>query len=239
MNIWHIGRPSRRGLYLLAATAAAGMATAAYAAVDFGKSTYVNDFIKIDPDNADITQSGTDGRDFLFRITNTNKARAEIRRKSQNSGEQSMGGSFRLNNQSGNKLSIIQVLNIKAKGQTSGSSEPVAQLAIRKTGRTRRVGSENLALYEFYIEQASGKPTCTGLAEITKNQSVNIKVRYAKGGLPVFEVGNGNCSKGKDGRRVGDPSGSVSGTYYYGKLGVYKTTDGTGSASVSWKSVYD
>ena len=235
----NIGRRARRSVYLLAATALAGIATAAYAAVDFGKSTYINDFIKIDPDGADITQSGTDGRNFLFRIADTAKARAEIRRKSQNSGEQSMGGSFRLNNQSGNFLSIIQVLNVQAAGQTTGDSEPVAQLAIRKTGRTRRVGSENLDLYEFYIEQASGKPTCTGLSEITKNQSVAIKVTYSKGGLPVFQAGNGNCSKGKDGRRVGDPSGPVSGTYYYGKLGVYKTTDGTGSASVSWSGVYD
>lgn len=230
--------PGLRGKWVIGICLTAGITTAAMAAVDFSQSNYVDNYRNIDPADADITQSGADGREFLFKIPNTYRARAEIRRESQDSGSQSMGGNFRLNNQSGNYLSIIQVLNVKQCCSDTGPSEPVSQLAIRKNG-TKKVNGETLATYEFYIEQVSGKPRCGNIAKITKNQTVSVKVTYSKGSHPTYYVGGRSCTGGKSDRKVGYPSTSTQATQYYGKLGVYKTNDGTGSSSVSWKQVYD
>lgn len=226
----------------VAVIAFAGFAGAALA-VDFSLDPAINDFRSVDFDNGTVEQVSTSQpRRFLFRIETASKSRAEIRRNSQNSGIQTMGGVFILNNQSGNFLSVIQALNVEQQGSQTGPSEPVAQLAVRKTGRSTTVSGERRDIYEFYIEQASNKPTCAGLGTFTKTERIPIRMEYRQGDWPTFyRTGDksGSCRGGKSDRKMGDPSGGVQGTYFYGKLGVYKTNDGTGSASVTWDAVYD
>lgn len=220
-----------------------GMAGAALA-VDFALDPAIDEFTSVDTTaGARVEQDSADPRAMTFVIPDEAAARAEIRRVSQASGPQDMGGTFTLLDESGNFLSIIQALNVKARNKPTGSSEPVAQLAIRKTGGFENVGGEMRAMYEFYIEQQSGKPTCHSLGTFTYGQPVALIMTFDKDQWPVFQR-NGDptmtCTGGKPDRLMGDPSGKGGGTYYYyGKLGVYKTTSGTGSARAVWRGLFD
>ena len=233
----------RSGILVSAAVLAFGTGGAAWA-VDFTLDPAIDEFISSDATaGASVAQDASDPRTITFTIPDESAARAEIRRASQASGPQNMGGTFTLTNEDGDFLSIIQALNVKARNQPTGSSEPVAQLAIRKTGNFVDVDGGLRASYEFYIEQQSGKPACAALGTFTHGEAVSIAMTYAKDEWPVFTRDGdptSTCTGGKPDRLMGDPSGKARGTfYYYGKLGVYKTNSGTGSSQVVWTGVFD
>ena len=222
---------------------ALGLAGSAWAA-DFTLDRAIDEFISTDTTaGASVVQSASDPRTLSFNIPDQKAARAEIRRASQANGSQAMGGTFTLANEDGNYLSIIQALNVKERNKASGPSEPVAQLAIRKTGRLASVDGAMRVTYEFYIEQQSGKPACAMLGTFTHGEPVTIVMSFEKGEWPVFTRDGDpakTCTGGKPDRLMGDPSGNSRGTfYYYGKLGVYKTNSGTGGAQAVWTNVFD
>lgn len=213
-------------------------------ALDFTLDPAIDEFTSSDTTaGASVVQDPNNPRTITFTIPDKVAARAEIRRVSQASGPQEMGGTFKLTNEAGDFLSIIQALNVKARNKPTGSSEPVAQLGIRKTGDLANVGGEMRASYEFYIEQQSGKPTCAALGTFTPGEAVAIVMSFDKDAWPVFTRDGDSaktCTGGKPDRLMGDPSGNSRGTfYYYGKLGVYKTNSGIGSAQVLWTGVFD
>ncbi|WP_198507655.1 hypothetical protein [Qipengyuania seohaensis] len=220
-----------------------GIVSAAWA-VDFSLDPAIDEFIKFDiTTGASVAQHASDARTITFTIPDETAARAEIRRASQASGPQDMGGTFTLTNQDGDFLSIIQALNVKARNKPTGSSEPVAQLAIRKTGKLVNVDGGLRASYEFYIEQQNGKPTCAALGTFTHGEPVSIAMTYDMDEWPVFTRDGDptkTCTGGKPDRLMGDPSGEARGTfYYYGKLGVYQTNSGAGSSQVVWTEIFD
>ena len=221
------------------------LATAVSAlAVDFTLDDAIDEFIDTDTTTgSSVVQDEADPRRMTFAISDPARSRAEIRRASQTGGRQAMGGTFTLLDDSGDFLSIIQVLNVKTRGKPSGPSEPVAQLAIRKTGDYKNVGGEMRATYEFYIEQQSGKPACTALGMFTRGEAVTLSMSYGEGQWPVFQRDGDpvkTCTSGKPDRVVGKPTGKAGGAYYYyGKLGIYKTNRGTGAATAMWASIYD
>lgn len=172
------------------------------------------------------TISGSLSGTSTHKTTDVGSSRAEYRRKSQRSGSQSMGGRMKING--GDKISLIQVLNVKGTGLT-GSSEPVSQLAVRRASRS--------GYYYFYIVQ--GAQTCTGISEIKKGEYRDVKVSYTKGGTPKFTVGGQSCQKSYGDRRAGTLGNGTKDRAYYGKLGAYNTSGGTTASSVTWTNKYD
>lgn len=233
----------RKGIIASGAVLVICIVSAAWA-VDFTLDPAIEEFTNSDTTaGASVVQNTFNPRTITFTIPDEVAARAEIRRASQASGPQDMGGTFTLTNEDGDFLSIIQALNVKARNKPTGSSEPVAQLAIRKTGSFVNVGGEMRASYEFYIEQQSGKPACAAMGTFTYGEAVTIVMTFDKDEWPAF-TRDGDpakiCTGGKPDRLMGDPSGKSRGTfYYYGKLGVYKTNGGIGSAQVIWTVVFD
>lgn len=224
--------------FVLAGSVGLFAATAAYA-VTFSGSHLDNFHSESKTSDASISQSSSDLRDMTFTITSSKGSRAEIRRSSQNSGLQSMGGSFKLNSEASgaDRLSIIQVLTVEAANSATGDSKPDEQLAIRKTGGT----SGGKPQWEFYLVHTSDQPACTSF-KFTRGQSLNIKMEYEKDKKPKFIIKQGStersCTSGTS-YTVGKNRAGSSGRYYYGKLGVYATGSGQGSASVKWDNIYD
>lgn len=222
---------SRYGKWFVGTALAVGCATGAYAAAltvsDLQNNKSTNQFITIDLDSEGTITKGNSVRTLTFAL-GAGDDRAELRRKEQNSGARTIGGNLKVNNFLGNKISVIQGLNVSTIGQTSGGATPIAQLAIRKVS-----GSTNQ--YEFYIVQDGGQPTCTALGRLTVGTLKPISVTYDKGKAPVFRSGSASCTTTDTGdAKIGD-----GGRYYYGKLGAYHTSSGDGASNVTWSAVTD
>ncbi len=208
------------------ALAAAGVLSFATAAYAWNNSdTSLNDYSSsFDTQNGGAaSQASSAPRNFNFSITSSNASRAEIRRDSQNSGSQSMGGRFVLRS-GGQKASIIQVLNVNDSRNPTGPSTPVAQLGIRPDGT-----KNGKTAYGFYVVQKSGQPDCTS-EKVNLGEFVNIKITYSDSASTRFDIGGSSCTH--------DTAGEGN-RYYYGKLGIYDTTSGSGASSAGWDLVYD
>ena len=218
--------------------------SAAAAAQGFRQVPEIDAFLRADTtEGASVIQSADDPRIFEFSIPDAPKARAELRRASVSGALETMGGIFMLRDAAGDRLSIIQALNVTEPGKPTGPSEPVAQLAIRKTGKVIDWKGNRRAEYAFYIEQAEGKPLCERMGTFAVGEPVVLAMQYRPGRHPVF-IRDGDiakiCTGGKSNRLMGNPSGGGAGPFhFYGKLGVYKTSSGTGSARAVWADIFD
>lgn len=218
---------------LIGSALAVTTATAAYAATltvtDLSANTSTNQFITIDIDgSARVDRPGTSARNVDFILTGSNQ-RAELRRREQSSGKRTIGGSINVTNFTGDRISVIQALNINGLRARSGSATPIAQLAIRKTSTNNQ--------YEFYIVQDDGQPTCTNLGTLTVNTAKSLSVEYENGKAPIFRSGTGSCTTTDSGDAK--IHNSANNYYYYGKLGAYHTSTGTGAATVKWTNITD
>lgn len=223
---------------LVAGILATSVTSAAYA-VSFTGSR-LDDFLFTDlDDGGTFSQSTRFLGNMTFAITTASGSRSEIRRKEQSSGKQEMGGNFKLTREgsSADRLSIIQVLTLDDAGATSGPAKPNEQLAIRKTGTTINGKRQ----WQFYLIQTSGQPECTSI-KFVRGETVNIKMEYEKGKKPKYTLKKGSttqsCTSGTV-QNVGSNRSNQSGRNYYGKLGVYASGSGKGSATVNWSSISD
>lgn len=231
----------RKGFFkraLVAGILATSVTSAAYA-VSFTGSR-LDEFLNTDLDNGGtISQNSTFLGNMTFAITTASASRSEIRRQEQGSGRQVMGGNFRLTAEgsSADRLSIIQVLTLDNAGATSGAAKPNEQLAIRKTGST----VSGKPQWEFYLIQTSGQPDCTSI-KFVRGETVNIRMEYQNGQKPKYTLRKGtmtqSCTSGTT-QNVGSNRSGQSGRNYYGKLGVYASGSGSGSATVNWSSITD
>lgn len=165
--------------------------------------------------------------------TDTVPGRAEFRGSSSTTGV-SARGRFRLVS-GGKYLSIMQVLNVTAAGQTSGPSEPITQLAVRPKSGTSR--------FEFYIVQ--GGQVCSGAPEITIGAYYDVSVTASTGQSPEYRINGVSCRKSNpDGDRAGtvyDGGQLRSGRHFYAKMGAYHTTSNQtnrgGASTVEWTEI--
>lgn len=210
---------SRSKSPLIGAALAATIASAAYA--------YTTDV-----DAGGRIEDTSGGKRFIVQQrTDTVPGRAELRGTSSTSNV-SASGRFRL--VSGGKwLSIMQVLNVVAAGQTTGSSEPITQLAVRpKAGSTSR--------YEFYIVQ--GGQLCNSAPEVTIGTYYTVDVSVSTGQTPRYTINGVSCQKSNpDGDRAGtvyDGGALKSGRHFYAKMGAYHTssnqTNRGGASTAEW-----
>lgn len=211
--------------YILAAAGIATVSTAAYA-VNFTGSA-LDEFRNVDEDNGGtVTQNAIYLGNMTFKITTDSRSRAEIRREGQKSGSQTMGGNFKLvsADSGADRLSIIQALTVKADNQESGAADVNTQLAIRRSGSD----------WEFYNVQQSGQPDCTSI-KFKVGDTLNIQITYDDNKQAVYTIKKGSTTQTCSG---GETIG-VGNKYYYGKLGVYATSSGSGKATVNWSSISD
>lgn len=137
-----------------------------------------------DVDAGGRIESISGGNRFIVQQrTDTVPGRAEFRGSSSTSGV-SASGRFRLVS-GGRWLSIMQVLNVVAAGQTSGPSEPITQLAVRPKSGTSR--------YEFYIVQ--GGQLCSGSPEVTIGSYYTVSVSASSGQSPEYTINGVTCKK--------------------------------------------
>lgn len=212
---------SPRRLAIAAAIAATGIATVAYA--------YTTDV-----DSRGQIQNISGGHRFIIQQrTDTVPGRAELRGSSSTTGV-SASGRFRL--VSGGKwVSLMQVLNVVAAGQTSGPSEPVTQLAIRP-----KSGTSN---FEFYIVQ--GGQLCSGAPTVTVGSYYTISMSVSTGQSPSYYINGVKCQKSNpDGDRAGtvyDGGQLKTGRHFYAKMGAYNTTSNLtnsgGGSTVEWTEI--
>jgi hypothetical protein len=160
-----------------------------------------------------------------FTTTSQSASRAELRGGS-NLGTARASGTLRIVS-GGDRVSIMQVLNVKGTGKT-GPSEPITQLAIRKSG----------SQYVFYVVQ--GGQQC-GTTKYNANTNISVSVSVAKGSTPVYTINGSKCQKANpDGDRGGtvfDAGKLTSGRYTYAKMGAYNTSSASGSTRLTWTSV--
>lgn len=224
---------------------AIGISVAAFAATTAyafnNNPSQLNDFLStVDLDaGGSYSQNSTFLRTITFSITSDNASRAELRRNAQNSGKRFMSGKMALKAEgsSADKLSVIQVLTITDANATSGPAKPNEQLAIRKTGNTVNGKKE----WEFYLVQTSGQPDCTGI-KFVRGETLTVRMEYEKGKKPKFRIKKGRttstCTSGTS-QLVGSNREGNTNRYYYGKMGVYATSSGRGSAQVRWGTIND
>lgn len=201
----------------LIGVAAAAMASAAYA--------YTTDV-----DAGGRIQDISGGKRFTVKQrTDTVPGRAELRGSSSTTGV-SASGRFKLVS-GGRWLSVMQVLNVTAAGQTSGPSEPITQLAVRPKSGTSR--------YEFYIVQ--GGQVCSGAPEVTIGSYYSVSVSASTGQSPEYTINGVTCKKtNPDGDKAGTvyDNGLKSGRHFYAKMGAYHTssnqTNRGGDSSAEW-----
>lgn len=212
---------SPRRLAIVAAIAATGVATVAYA--------YTTDV-----DSRGQIQNISGGHRFIIQQrTDTVPGRAELRGSSNTTGV-SASGRFRL--VSGGKwVSLMQVLNVAAAGQTSGPSEPVTQLGIRP-----KSGTSN---FEFYIVQ--GGQVCSGAPTVTIGSYYTISMSVSTGQSPSYYINGVKCQKSNpDGDRAGtiyDDGQLKPGRHFYAKMGAYNTSSNLnnngGGSTVEWTEI--
>lgn len=212
---------SPRRIAIAAAVAATAIATAAYA--------YTTDV-----DSRGQIQNISGGHRFIIQQrTDTVPGRAELRGNSSTTGV-SASGRFKL--VSGGKwVSLMQVLNVVAAGQTSGPSEPITQLGIRT-----KSGSSNL---EFYIVQ--GGQVCNSAPAVTVGTYYTISVSVSTGQSPAYYINGVKCQKSNpDGDRAGtvyDGGQLKTGRHFYAKMGAYNTssnlTNSGGNSTVEWTEI--
>lgn len=239
--IKHREKKMHNGFYrraIVVGILAASVTSAAYAVSFTG--TNLDEFRSEDLDNGGtISQNARFLGNITFTITTASASRSEIRRQEQSSGKQVMGGNFKLTAEGSeaDKLSIIQVLTLDNAGATSGSAKPNEQLAIRRTGNM----VNNKREWEFYLIQTSPQVACTTI-KFVRGETVNIKMEYQNGQKPKFTLKKGtttaSCTSGTT-QNVGSNRSGQSGRNYYGKLGVYASGSGKGSATVNWSSITD
>ncbi len=170
-----------------------------------------------DVDAGGQIQNISGGKRFIVKQrTDSTPGRAELRGTSRTSSVIATG---RFKFVSGGKwLSVMQVLNVVASGQTSGPSEPVTQLATRPKSGTSQL--------EFYIVQ--GGQVCSGAPAVTLGNSYTISVSVSSGQTPQYRISGVVCSKSNpDGDRAGtvyDNGSLKSGRHFYAKMGAYSTT---------------
>ncbi len=170
------------------------------------------------------------GKRFIVQQrTDTVPGRAELRGGSSTTGV-SATGRFRLVS-GGRYLSVMQVLNVTAAGQTSGPSEPITQLAVRPKSGTSR--------YEFYIVQ--GGQLCSGAPEVSIGAYYTVSVSVSSGQSPEYRINGISCRKSNpDGDRAGTvyDNGLKSGRHFYAKMGAYHTTSNQtnrgGASTAEW-----
>ncbi|UYY60057.1 hypothetical protein [Sphingomonas sp. S2-65] len=170
------------------------------------------------------------GKRFIVKQrTDSVPGRAELRGSSSTSGV-SASGRFKLIS-GGRWLSVMQVLNVVAAGQTSGPSEPITQLAVRPKSGTSR--------YEFYIVQ--GGQLCSGAPEVSIGSSYTVSVTASAGQTPEYTINGVTCKKSNpDGDKAGTVyDGSLkSGRNFYAKMGAYHTssnqTNRGGDSTAEW-----
>lgn len=222
---------SNYGKVIVGTALTVGFAGAAYAASltvsDLRRNSSTNQFTVIDIDSDGSIEMVGSPRRLRFNIGSSGD-RAEIGRLSQKNGARTISGRVKVNNFRGNKISIIQTLNVREPNVVRGPSVPIAQLAIRKVS-----GSSNQ--YEFYIVQDSGQPTCRGLGRLTVGTEKTIRLTYEDGKAPVFRSGSGSCTT-TDG---GDDKTGVGNRYFFGKLGAYHTQSGGGVTDLAWSNITD
>lgn len=202
-----------------------GLATIALAGAAYAYTT--------DVDAGGRIENISGGMRFIVKQrTDSVPGRAELRGSSSTSGV-SASGRFRLVS-GGRWLSVMQVLNVVASGQTSGPSEPVTQLAVRPKSGTSR--------YEFYVVQ--GGQVCSGAPEVTVGSYYTISVSASAGQTPEYKINGATCKKSNpDGDKAGTVfDGSLkSGRHFYAKMGAYHTssnqTNRGGDSSAEWTEI--
>lgn len=202
-----------------------GLATIALAGAAYAYTT--------DVDAGGRIENISGGMRFIVKQrTDSVPGRAELRGSSSTSGV-SASGRFRLVS-GGRWLSVMQVLNVVASGQTSGPSEPVTQLAVRPKSGTNR--------YEFYVVQ--GGQVCSGAPEVTIGSYYTISVSASAGQTPEYKINGATCKKSNpDGDKAGTVfDGSLkSGRHFYAKMGAYHTssnqTNRGGDSSAEWTEI--
>ena len=211
---------------LIGATAVTMMGTAGYA-VSFSGSA-LNDFRNTDTDNGGtISQSSSNVRNMTFNVSTSRRSRAEIRRNGQKSGRQIMGGNFKVKSadSGADRISVIQALTVNASNAQTGSATVATQLIVRRSGSS----------WKFYVNQDQSSP-CFGGRSVSTGTSVPLQIFYENGKRPTYRAKFGGrwyyCTKG---------SVNLGGNnrYYYGKLGAYLTTSGSGKASIEWRNIFD
>lgn len=173
------------------------------------------------------------GKRFIVQQrTDTVPGRAELRGTSSTTGV-SATGRFRLVS-GGRYLSIMQVLNVTAAGQTSGPSEPITQLAVRPKSGTSQ--------YEFYIVQ--GGQLCSGAPAVSLGSYYTVSVSVSTGQSPEYRINGISCRKSNpDGDRAGTVfDGSLkTGRQFYAKMGAYHTTSNQtnrgGASTAEWTEI--
>lgn len=224
----------RHGRSIAAVVAALGLASAAYAfTIDTDAGGTMTD-IK----NSAGTVVGK--KMSIKQRTSTVPGRAEFRGESTRSTAVA-SGRFTLKS-GGNYVSLIQSLNVVEAGKTSGSSEPITQLAIRPNGTAGQ--------WEFYVVQGSQK--CTGAPTVRKDVEYVVKITISLGASPLYEIKENKAGatfvKCQKANPDGDVGGTVfnggslkSGRYFYPKLGAYNTTSNQtqngGSSVVEWRGI--
>lgn len=185
-----------------------------------------------DTDSRGTISNISGGKRFTIQQrTDSVPGRAELRGSSSTSGV-SAAGRFRIVS-GGKYVSIMQVLNVVAAGQTSGPSEPVTQLAVRI-----RSGSQ----YEFYIVQ--GGQVCSGVPAFSAGSYHSVSMSVSTGQSPGFTIDGHSCKKNNpDGDKAGTVyDGSLkSGRHFYAKMGAYNTSsnqsNGGGGSTIEWTEI--
>ena len=138
-----------------------------------------------------------------------------------------MGGNFKVKSADfgADRISVIQALTVNASNAQTGSATVATQLIVRRSGSS----------WKFYVNQDQGSP-CIGGRSISTGPSVPLQIIYENGKRPTYRAKFGgrwyNCTKG---------SVNLGGNnrYYYGKLGAYLTSSGSGKASIEWRNIFD
>jgi hypothetical protein len=178
-----------------------------------------------------ITNISGGKRFAIQQRTDSVPGRAELRGSSSTSGV-SAAGRFKLVS-GGKYVSVMQVLNVVASGQTSGPSEPITQLAVRpKSGGN----------YEFYIVQ--GSQVCSGAPTVVPGNSYDVSVSVSTGQTPGYMINGISCKKSNpDGDKAGTvyDNGLKSGRHFYAKMGAYNTSSNQsnngGSTTIEWTEI--
>ena len=178
-----------------------------------------------------ITNISGGKRFVIQQRTDSTPGRAELRGSSSTTGV-SASGRFKLVS-GGRYVSVMQVLNVVAAGQTSGPSEPITQLAVRP---------QSGGNYEFYVVQ--GGQVCSGAPTVVIGSSYDVSVSVSTGQSPEYRINGTICKKSNP---EGDKAGTVfdgslkSGRYFYPKMGAYNTSSNQsqngGGSTIEWTEI--
>ena len=173
------------------------------------------------------------------------RSRAEIRYRSvKGDSLRKLAGKFQVIEFTGDKISIIQALNVDKKNgefKPSGESSPAAQLGIKMDDNDKMV---------FYVVQGDSEDReCSNAVRPSFEAQVLIVMSFKRASTPKFEIfplkngekisqnGNGQAPWKSIVCQKGNTLDNDKDSYFYGKLGAYVTKSGQGDAKVQWRLV--